>query len=261
MHGTKQGAAAVLLLLAAAGAFAAPTVPAPPPGGDVGPTDLSVCDGARPLPEPGEPVDAAEFARRLHGTWALANRTIRGLTIDTNSTFYFDLGVAGGKATGTAVLIDYGNLEVLDPLNRCAACLADATVSALWEVTVEPRGEAIELIMAGEYYGSYGEFQKGVRATERSSFLRRGGQYLSGKLVTPGGGFGQADDVWDRVGLAGDTLTYVSCEGLYVERYVKVGTETPRLDGLPLREAWARRKQEGSLLRPVPVAPAWKSGT
>ena len=277
MH-DRNGAAKLLTLLLITGATAtaakaatrtaaAPTIPpaAPSAGGsadEIGPTDLSVCEGPRRSLGAAEAVDAAEFAARLHGTWVLANRTIRGLTIDTNTHFFFDFSSKEkGRATGTAVLIDYGNLEVLDPLSRCAACLADATVSALWEVTVEaPTEESLELIMAGEYFGSYGEFQQGVRATERSSYVRRGGQYLSGRVVTPGGGYGKADDVWDRIGLANDNLIYVSCKGLYVERYVKVSAETPRLDGRQLREAWAKRKQDGSLLKPVPVVPRWKSG-
>lgn len=266
----RNGAASLLSLLLIAGAAALAAAPSVPPssqpgapGGDIGPTDLSVC-GAPPADLGGvEPVDAAEFATRLHGTWVLANRTMRGLTIDTNTRFFFDFASKkADRAAGTAVLIDYGNLEVLDPLSRCAACLADATVSAQWDVTVAaPAKDAIELVMAGEYFGSYGEFQHGIKATERSSFMRRGGQYLSGRLATPGGGYGMPDDVWDRIELTGDTLIYVSCKGLYVERYVKVSAETPRLDGLPLREAWAKRKKDGSVLRPVPVVPAWKSGT
>ena len=227
---------------------------------DLGPSDLSICSRKAAPGTPKSTPDLAEFARLLNGTWKLSNRTIRGLTIDTNTFFYFDLPSAGQKEVkGTAMLIDYGNLSVLDPMNFSAACLADATVEAMWDVEIGRKDPAsVSLVMAGEYFGSYGDFLKGVTATESSSFSQYGQGFLSGKLTTPGGGQGVEDDVWDRIGLSEGTLTYVSCQGGYVERYLKISDERPLVEGMSLRENWEKRKQDGSVVRPIPVVPAWR---
>jgi hypothetical protein len=228
---------------------------------DLGPSDLSICSRkAAPGSTPKSTPDLAEFARQLNGTWKLSNRTIRGLTIDTNTFFYFDLpSTSQAEVKGTAMLIDYGNLSVLDPMNFAAACLADATVEAMWDVQIGRKEPAsVSLVMNGEYFGSYGDFLKGIHATESSVFAQFGQGFLSGKLTTPGGGQGVEDDVWDRIGLSAGTLTYVSCTGGYVERYVKISDERPLIEGMSLRENWEKRKQDGSVVRPIPVVPAWR---
>jgi hypothetical protein len=112
-------------------------------------------------------------------------------------------------------------------------------------------------VMDGQYFGSYGDFLKGITATEKAAFLKRRDDYLSGGVVSPAGGQGIPDDVWDRIGLSADTLTYVSCANGYIDRYVKRSSSEPRLDGLPLEEAWRKRVHEGSILVPVPVEPGW----
>jgi hypothetical protein len=208
---------------------------------------------------PDTEIDVRDFAARLHGTWELRTRTIQGLTIDTNSQFYFDIDSSSeADATGTAMMIDYGNLSVLDPLGLAAACRADATVAALWKVRITREGNSTVLLaMDGQYFGSYGDFQKGVVATEKASFLRRQDEYLSGGVVSPAGGQGMPDDVWDRIGLSADTLTYVSCEGGFIDRYVKQSSSEPSVDGAPLQIAWEKRVKDGAVLLPIPVEPSW----
>lgn len=231
------------------------------PGEDlIGPSDLGVCLRAdRELPA-GTAVDVPEFASRLHGIWYLGSRTIRGLPIDAKAKFYFDIEhIEDDVARGVAVLIDYGNLAVLDPLGLTAECPADATVAALWEVEISKKDEQqLALVMVGEYFGSYGDLRRGMTATEKSFFYRYAQNYLSGRLSTPSGGEVFPDDVWDRVDFNAENLIYVSCKNGYMERYVKSADVTPALDGLPLREAWANRKKTGSLIVPVPVPSIWK---
>lgn len=232
---------------------AVPTAVAP--AADPGPSDLSLCAKPKIPLVPETEIDVRDFASRLHGTWELSTRTIQGLTIDTNSLFYFDIDSATEEgAAGTAMMIDYGNLSVLDPLGFSAACRADATVAALWQVRIarEP-GKTVSLIMDGQYFGSYGDFLKGITATEQTAFMRRRDEYLSGGIVSPAGGQGMPDDVWDRVGLTLDTLTYVSCAGGFIDRYVKRASGDPRVDGMPLQVAWEKRVKEGSILVPIPV--------
>lgn len=239
---------------AAAPAPAPAAVPAIP-AADPGPSDLSLCAKPKVPLVPEAEIDVRDFASRLHGTWELSTRTIQGLTIDTNSLFYFDIDQATEEgAAGTAMMIDYGNLSVLDPLGFSAACRADATVAALWKVRIarEP-GKTVSLIMDGQYFGSYGDFLKGITATEQTAFMRRADEYLSGGIVSPAGGQGMPDDVWDRVGLSLDTLTYVSCAGGFIDRYVKRASGEPRVDGMPLQVAWEKRVKEGSILVPIPV--------
>ncbi len=239
----------------------AATPQAAEPAAVVGPSDLSLCGQPRSELPQGAEVQVAEFATRLHGSWRLASRTIRGLPIDARAKFYFDIEeITATGARGSAVLIDYGNLAVLDPLALTAECQADATVAALWEVEIQKQeGQKLALIMKGEYFGSYGDLRQGVTATEQSYFYRYADDYLSGRLSTPSGGAAFPDDVWDRVKFDAESLIYVSCKNGYMERYVKVADERPALDGLPLREAWQGRKKNGSLIVPVPVPSIWKT--
>jgi hypothetical protein len=225
---------------------------------DVARSDLSVCQSggdtrvARPAP-----VSVAEFAARLNGTWQLKPRTIQGAIIDADARFYFDIEKVGAaEATGKALLIDRGNLSQLDPLSLCRACLEDVALGALWDVTIKAGTDSrfsIALRMDGEYRGSYGDFEKGMNATEEALFYKEGDVYLGGKLSSPAGGSGFPDDVWDRVGLTDRVLTYVSCRGRFVDRYVKLSDATPRLEGRPLKQAWDRIKASGSFTSPPHV--------
>lgn len=231
---------------------------AQPAATEPGPSDLSVCRAGAVTLEAADDVDLRAFARRLHGTWLLRTRTIQGLTIDTNSRFYFDLdleGATAGRATGTALMIDRGNLGVMDPLGACKACEADASLGALWTVEIEApeQGRQVSLRMHGEYLGSYGDFRKGVTATEQTTFFRHRDAYFAGNLTSPAGGQGMPDDVWERIGLTEDTLTYVSCRGGYIDRFEKLSGERPLVGGAALADAWARVKRDGSLLNPPHV--------
>jgi hypothetical protein len=223
------------------------------PSPEVGPTDLSLCKTASHVAG-NTAVDAREFARALHGTWFLQGRTIDGLLIPTNSYFYFDMNMekaTGEEAQGSAMMLDAGNLDVLDPLIKTMECPKDASLGAFWKVKVRSgqRGHEVALIMDGDYVGSYGEFQKGMSFTEETSFVKRADAYLAGGLVTPAGGMDK-QDVWDRVSLMGGELIYLSCKEAYIEQYVKVGDDRPRVDGLSLAEAWQGKKARGEMLDP-----------
>lgn len=233
---------------------AAPTTTKYEPSPAVGQTDLSMCHKPRPDYRDTTTVDVREFARRLHGTWRLNTRTIQGLTIPTNSTFYFDIDLARGtptRVTGTAMMLDFGNLGVLDTRALTQECPKDARMSAFWDVTVElsRTEQRVSLKLDGEYIGSYGEFAKGMRATEAMAFLKKDDAYLSGGLATPNGGMGE--DVWDRISLMGGVLTYLSCANAYIERYIKQSDEQPQIDTLSLKEMWEQKKKTGELLDPT----------
>lgn len=222
-----------------------------------GPSDLSICRSGPVTLTPAPSPDLGEFARRLHGTWALRTRTIQGLTIDTDSRFYFDLNLDGmtpQEVTGTALMIDRGNLTVMDPLGACRACKADASLGALWQVRIRATDDGrVALQMAGDYLGSYGDFRRGVQATEETTFFRYGDHYVAGSLTSPAGGQGIPDDVWERVGLTRDTLTYVSCRGGYIDRFEKLSHDRPAVEGRSLPAAWAQVKRDGTLLNPPHV--------
>src|SRR5512139_1949873 len=99
---------------------------------EIGATDLSLCKTATRVAG-NTTVDARDFARALHGTWFLQGRTIDGLLIPTNSYFYFDMNVeaaTAGEARGTAMMLDAGNLDVLDPLIKTMECPKDASLGA-----------------------------------------------------------------------------------------------------------------------------------
>lgn len=222
---------------------------------DPGPSDLSVCDDT-PTVYSTAPASLTEFAERLQGTWTLRTRTIEGLTIETDSRFYFAFEtVSDTEVAGRALMLDKGNLRILDPLEGCKACEADAALGALWDVRVvmDTNRERVSLTMAGDYLGSYGDFKKGVRATETATFVKNDGAYLAGHLVSPAGGQGIPDDVWDRIGLTNDTLVYVSCKGRFIDRFEKLSSDKPLIDGLSLVETWQKAKREGWLLNPPPV--------
>jgi len=221
----------------------------------VGPTNLGLCGKPKPEFKEAAELDARELAGLLNGTWWLNTRTIEGLTIPTSSRFYFDLDVAHGtpgSVRGTAMMLDAGNLGILDTRTLTRECPKDATLGAFWTVAVErakdnPR--RLTLTMEGEYLGSYGDFASGMKATEAMTFLKQDDAYLSGGLATPNGGFGE--DVWDRVSLMGNVLTYLSCENGFIERYEKLSNENPRIDQLSLNQVWQHKKQTGELLDPA----------
>src|SRR5690348_14380405 len=110
-HSCSKGL--IWAVLAAFAAVSALAQEAGYPSPDLGIANLSVCkDSDRVRLTKPEPLDLAEFAHRLHGTWKLKTRTIQGITIDTNSKFYFDIkSIGADSATGTAMMIDRGNLN------------------------------------------------------------------------------------------------------------------------------------------------------
>jgi len=257
-----SGAPASPLFFAGPGRSPAPGRPratlVPPgyrPSDGVGQTDLGLCGQPRRAFRETTEVDARDLARLLNGSWWLNSRTIDGLTIPTDSFFYFDLDITQGsadKVSGTAMMLDAGNLGILDIRTLTQECPKDARLGAFWTVTLErlkdnPR--RVSLSMAGEYIGSYGDFTKGMTATEAMSFLKHDDAYLSGGLVTPNGGFGE--DVWDRISVMGNVLTYLSCANGFIERFEKVSNDPPRIEQMTLAQVWQKKKQTGELLDPA----------
>jgi hypothetical protein len=226
--------------------------PAYQPSPSVGPTDLSLCTNPPAPPGVGSAVDLRELAARLHGSWELNTRTVEGLTIPTNSFLYFDIEKSDAdRASGIAMMLDAGNLSVLDTMALTHECIKDACLGALWSVAIEraPDGHHVDIVMDGEYLGSYGDFASGMRAVEKTTFLKEDDAYLAGGLVTPNGVHGQ--DTWDRISLMGGVLTYLSCKGGYIERYVKRSAGRPLVDNLPLWDAWMQKKRNGELSDPI----------
>jgi hypothetical protein len=218
--------------------------------------DLSICSGKVPIPAADDPITVRQFAQWLHGAWALRTRTIQGVTVDTDSKYYIDLDEIGdNSAKGWAMMIDHGNLRSLDYRRVCPACLADASVGALWKVTITPdaAGRSVHLKMDGDYLGSYGDFRKGIQATEQTRFHRYGGVFLAGQLKSPAGGQGLEDDTWDRVTLTSDVFTYTSCKNGFIDRFVKLPDEQPIVAGRRLPDAWQAIKASGILLNPHPL--------
>ena len=215
--------------------------------------DLSICSGGNPIPAKDDAVDAERFASWLHGTWLLKTRTIQGVAVDTESKYYLDIDdIKPSGARGWAMMIDRGNLHALDYRRVCAACLADAAVGALWkvEISVDPGGHSAHLKMIGDYLGSYGDFRKGIQATEQTHFHQYGPVFLAGQLKSPAGGQGLEDDTWDRVSLSDGVFTYTSCKNGFIDRFVKISDQKPLVAGLDLRDAWKAIKASGTLVNP-----------
>jgi hypothetical protein len=225
------------------------------PSEEVGPTDLALCKQPRvTLPESAGKPDVREFARRLHGTWEVNTRTIQGLTIPTNSYLYYDMDLEHAtdqRATGTAMMLDHGNLGILDIKKLTTECNKDAKLGAFWTVLIETEegGRRISLSMDGEYIGSYGEFPQGMRATESTSFIKKDDAYLAGNLTTPDGGK-TSKDLWERVSLMGDVLTYLSCKVRFIDRYVKRSSARPFVEEMTLQQVWEKMKKTGELRDP-----------
>jgi hypothetical protein len=219
--------------------------------------NLAVCAGKSPVPADDDPATVAQFANWIAGTWLLRTRTIQGVQVNTDSKYYIALDEITDKmATGWGLMIDKGNLHSMDYLRICPACLADASVGALWKVTITPDSGAhsIHLKMDGDYLGSYGDFRKGVQAVEQTHFHRYGDVFVAGQLKSPAGGQGLEDNTWDRVTLAGDAFTYMSCKNGFIDQFVKLSNGKPTVGGVRLQDAWPAIKASGVLLNPSPLS-------
>lgn len=226
--------------------------------GEPGPSDLSVCTKDTRRVPPTDEVDLEDFARRLHGTWELDPRTVQGVIIDAHADYYFDFtSISDVAAKGSAALFDHGILTDMDPQGVCELCNEEAAVGAYWDVEIrkEEDPRLLTLIMKGEYLGSFADFREGITATETMTFTRFGDRYLASYLVTPAGGQGMPDEVWERIGLTGDYFTFVFCGRRSIDRYRKVSAERPRVGGLDLKNAWVEKKASGQLLNPSPLHP------
>jgi hypothetical protein len=109
--------------------------------------------------------------------------------------------------------------------------------------------------MDGDYLGSYGDFRNGVQAVEQTHFHRYGSVFAAGQLKSPAGGQGLEDDTWDRITLTSDVFTYTSCKNGFIDRFVKVSSDRPKVAGLQLPAAWQAIKASGMLVNPTPLEP------
>lgn len=194
--------------------------------------DLGVCEDPAARVVPDTQADLATFTGRLNGTWKLRSRTRQGLSVDTQgrtSRLYFDLGAAeGNRVSGAALLVD-------KPAEGAAK--AGNAVTGYWglSVTRTEKGR-IAVSLQGESMGGYSN----ARATSRQEhqFFDQDGVFVS-----------IFDDAapaaaWDRIVVMENSLTYVSCKDGVVERYVKVASQKPRIEGASLEEYWQRLRAE-----------------
>jgi hypothetical protein len=199
--------------------------------------DLGACNDPAARLVPDTQADLAKFAGRLNGTWKLRSRTQQGLSVDTTgrtSRLYFDLGaVEGTRVTGAALLVDRPA--------QGGAKNAEAA-AGFWGVALDRTEQGrIAVSLTGESMGAYAN----VRAAERQrhQFFEQDDVYVS-----------LFDDaapapVWDRIVVMESSLTYVSCKDGVVERYVKVSSQEPRIEGASLEQYWRKLQAERRVAR------------
>lgn len=224
-----------------------------------------------PLPRQSSPdatsgASVADLARLLHGTW-VRRLTIGGAPIETNSFWYFDMS-SPQAGRGQALMIDRVN-QGWDALGSIAGTAvrpseeeapagaeleAAATTGAYWSVSITPapaagRGqEGVILSLAGDYRGT-AERPDGFRFTETGTFYRDGTGYATHApwrappmaVSTAGAApaYTPVDAVvvdLDRSG--GPMLTFIVCQDEIVDRYYKVNSATPTVEGKSLKAAW-----------------------
>ena len=238
--GSRALAAAALLVLAAAAASA--FVPSAeeelarvyPPALK---SDLGSCHDPTARVTPDTQADLATFGGRLNGTWKLRSRTQQGLSVDTkgrNSRLYFDLGaVEGNRVSGAALLVDKPSE---------GAAKADNAVAGFWRLSLTRTEQGrIAVSLEGESVGGYANVRAASR--QRHQFFEQDGVFVSifdNSVPAP---------TWDRIVVMGNSLTYVSCEDGVVERYVKVASQKPRIEGASLEEYWQKLRSEGKVAR------------
>jgi hypothetical protein len=250
---------------------------AAPPQAQAGGDELRLCDSHRTsaAARMASDVKVGELARLLHGTW-VRRLTIQGVPVQTNSFFYFDMErPAAGR--GEALMIDRINQgwDRTSPVPADAASPGPepepaATTGAYWSVSIKsgatdpaaPGRSGAMVALAGDYRGTGEEYPRGgFRFTETGSFYRVGNSYATLRpwrappqataaeppAAMPRTGaaetYSKVDAVILKAPVGGarsrpPTLTFVICQDGIVDRYYKISSLTPRIDGRPLRAAW-----------------------
>lgn len=216
-------------------------------------------------------ASVAEFARLLHGTW-VRRLTIGGAPVETNSFWYFDMS-RPETGQGEALMIDRVNQGWDDlapvtgpvPSGKEAAHAAGAeleapaTTGAYWSVSIRPapadpagKGRSgLTLALGGDYRGTGPEYPaEGLRFIETGTFYRNGGAYSTLKpwRAPPLAGGTNAAESFTPVdsvvataatnGTARPTLTFVVCQDDIVDRYYKISSDKPAVEGKSLKAAW-----------------------
>lgn len=218
--------------------------------------DLSACSEPQPKVTPTRSLTAARFGQRLTGTWDLKSRTVNGITVSSPSRsarLYFDIPPgtpqergAGPHATGVALFIDRARTSP-EPLGRPDG------VAAFWKVAVGARDAGrVSLRMTGEHVGSYRHAR--IRDIADSAFFELKNVYVALDRELP------AAKAWDKIVVTDKTMTHVSCEHGVVERYTKVSSQRPLVDGQSIEASWRDLKGRNAVAALGLVAPGAERG-
>lgn len=211
--------------------------------------DLSACNGQQPKVTPTAQLTAARFGGRLHGTWDLTSRTVNGITVSSpirTARLYFDIPAgAAPQANGVAMLIDRARAS--------GGSVGRDGVAAFWNVKVGARDAGrVGLRMIGEQVGSYRYTR--IRDLTDSAFFELKNVFVALDRDLP------AAKAWDKIVVTEKTMTYVSCENGVVERYVKLSSERPLVDGQPIEASWRDLKGRSGIAAFGAAAPAAERG-
>ena len=195
--------------------------------------DLSVCGASDTKFKATAPADISKFGKRLNGTWELNMRTVQGITIDTQGSLarlYFDMSpAADGKVSGAA-------LQVEQPKEATMQRVSTPKLQALgfWEMAISLKNKMS--LSLGMSEGASGFYESpAVTALKEADFAELQNTFVSINKAPKSEG-------WDRVILGDNVLLYVSCRRGIIERYVRVSSETPQVDGMPVKAYWQKLK-------------------
>ncbi len=194
--------------------------------------DLSVCSDAAAKASPNDPASLERFGTNLNGSWTLRSRTVQGVPVATETRaarLYFNMPRGTGEITGDAMLVLAGLAATAVPPEKPEAAFWSIQLAqtSLNRLAMTARGHALGPVL-----------QARTREVSGIEFFEKSGVFASVMPKTSESGR------WDRIVLSEDSLTYVSCVDGIVERYAKVSSQAPVVDGVSLREYWFRLSGE-----------------
>lgn len=194
--------------------------------------DLTVCADASARQSPNEPASVERFAASLNGSWTLRSRTVQGVPVASETraaSLYFNMPRGDRELAGEAMLVLAGSDDTVVAQTRPEA--------AFWTIQLEQASSnRVSLSAHGRALGSV--LQARTREVSEIKFFEKSGVFASVMPQTPAAGR------WDRIVLSDDSLTYISCAEGIVERYVKISSESPLVEGVSLREYWSKLSGE-----------------
>jgi hypothetical protein len=195
--------------------------------------DLSACTASAST-APSTAASMPKFVRRMNGTWELRSRTVHGITVSSServARLYVDMNVpSAAQAAGAALLVDRPRAgSDLRPFTEGEG------VAAFWAVDIGQKGRTrVSLTMTGQAVGSHANSR--IRNIQDSRFFELKDVFVAVDRQAP------ASSAWDKIVLTERSMTYVSCENGVVERYTKVSSQKPVIEGLSLERSWQRLK-------------------